>query len=356
MDLYQFHVTIPKGVTTLHAHLDCIVTARVSQKLAVLEWEKLLLVSGQYAGARDSHPALIEGSGRLGHRHCACAGRLGAYPVPAAGATTQFAATNVEQLEDSPIITGQYFHEFPLAPTITPKHFIDVVADRPEDCESAAGHFGRIWRTWCARPTRFTHRTTTTSTTFCSRSLMWPAWEGLEHGQSSDNGVAGKGLCRRCAPVAVPRPICCRTSLRTHGTASTVGQWALSAGLCHRAAGRAAMGLRGHDAVSWPGAGGAIWAGDPGAVSRSCWPVRGECWITRPGASGAQQKTRQLPPACCAKEAGRGQTGGAARTTTRKAYLLWLDADTLIRKMTGNKKSLDDFEKIFLGKGGTRGR
>ncbi len=42
-DLYQFHVTVPAGVTTLHAHLDCIVTARVSQKLAVLEWEKLLL-------------------------------------------------------------------------------------------------------------------------------------------------------------------------------------------------------------------------------------------------------------------------------------------------------------------------
>src|SRR6202162_1383957 len=42
-DLYRFHVTVPAGVTTLHAHLDCLVTARVSQKLAVLEWEKLLL-------------------------------------------------------------------------------------------------------------------------------------------------------------------------------------------------------------------------------------------------------------------------------------------------------------------------
>ena len=46
----------------------------------------------------------------------------GSYPVPAAGSTTKFAATTVEQLEDSPIITGQYFHEFALAPEITPKH------------------------------------------------------------------------------------------------------------------------------------------------------------------------------------------------------------------------------------------
>jgi len=35
--------------------------------------------------------------------------------------------------------------------------------------------------------------------------------------------------------------------------------------------------------------------------------------------------------------------------------LLWLDADTLIRKMTENKKSLDDFQKIFLGRGGNTG-
>jgi predicted metalloprotease with PDZ domain len=35
--------------------------------------------------------------------------------------------------------------------------------------------------------------------------------------------------------------------------------------------------------------------------------------------------------------------------------LLWLDADTLIRKLTQNKKSLDDFQKIFLAKGGNTG-
>ena len=42
-DLYEFDLDIPQGVTTLHAHLDCIVLARASDKIAVLEWEKLLL-------------------------------------------------------------------------------------------------------------------------------------------------------------------------------------------------------------------------------------------------------------------------------------------------------------------------
>jgi predicted metalloprotease with PDZ domain len=39
----------------------------------------------------------------------------------------------------------------------------------------------------------------------------------------------------------------------------------------------------------------------------------------------------------------------------QEGELLWLDADTLIRKMTDNKKSLTDFLHIFLAKGGNTG-
>jgi hypothetical protein len=42
-DLYSFHVDVPPGVTSLHAHLDCIVLSRADDKIAVLEWEKLML-------------------------------------------------------------------------------------------------------------------------------------------------------------------------------------------------------------------------------------------------------------------------------------------------------------------------
>ena len=52
VDLFQFHLMIPKGVTTLHAHLDCIVTARVTQKLAVLEWEKCCSIPPTRRSAR----------------------------------------------------------------------------------------------------------------------------------------------------------------------------------------------------------------------------------------------------------------------------------------------------------------
>ena len=116
VDLYEFHLTIPNGVTRLHAHLDCIVTRRVSQKLAVLEWEKLLLYPAN-TPVRDIpiQPSVKVPAG-WGIGTALTPIGSGAYPVPAAGSITHFAATTVEQLQDSPIITGQNFHEYPLAP------------------------------------------------------------------------------------------------------------------------------------------------------------------------------------------------------------------------------------------------
>ncbi len=150
VNLYEFHLTVPEGVTTLHAHLDCIVTARVTQKMAVLEWEKLLLYPADMP-VRDIpiQPAVKVPAG-WGIGTALTPEGAASYPVPAAGATTEFAATNVEQLEDSPIITGEYFHEYPLAPTITPKHYLDVASDYPEDLEAASGVSGRGFEP-CAR-------------------------------------------------------------------------------------------------------------------------------------------------------------------------------------------------------------
>ncbi len=51
------------------------------------------------------------------------------------GQETSFAPVSVEQLVDSPVITGRYFREIPLAPEITPKHYLDVAGDAAEDVD-----------------------------------------------------------------------------------------------------------------------------------------------------------------------------------------------------------------------------
>jgi len=47
----------------------------------------------------------------------------------------KFETVSLEQLVDSPLLTGRYFREWPLAPEVSPKHYLDVAADGPEDLE-----------------------------------------------------------------------------------------------------------------------------------------------------------------------------------------------------------------------------
>lgn len=114
-DLYQFHVTVPQGVTTLHAHLDRIVTSRVSQKLAVLEWEKLLLYPANTPVAEIAiQPSVTVPKGwGIG---TALTPTDGYDPQHPAGGTTHYAATTVEQLEDSPVIAGNTSMSSPSRP------------------------------------------------------------------------------------------------------------------------------------------------------------------------------------------------------------------------------------------------
>src|SRR5665213_648910 len=193
VDLYQFHLTIPKGVTTLHAHLDCIVTARVTQKMAVLGWEKLLLYPA-HTPVRDIpiQPSLKVPAG-WGVGTALTPTGSGPYPVPAAGTTTQFAVTNVEQLEDSPIIAGQYFHEFALAPTITPKHYIDVVSDAPDDSDLRPATLAEIANLVREADALYASHHYNVYHFLLTLSDV-AGGEGLEHGQSSDNGVGEKGF------------------------------------------------------------------------------------------------------------------------------------------------------------------
>jgi hypothetical protein len=67
VNLYEYHLTVPAGVSSIHAHLDAIVPDRVSRHLACLEWERLML----YPAHVPVHDILIEPAvtGGLGHRH-----------------------------------------------------------------------------------------------------------------------------------------------------------------------------------------------------------------------------------------------------------------------------------------------
>lgn len=352
VNLYEFHLTIPPGVTMLHAHLDCIVTARVSHKLAVLEWEKLLLYPANTPG-RDIpiQPSLKVPAGwGVGTALQPVSG--GSWPVPPAGTTTRFAVTNVEQLEDSPIIAGEYFHEFALAPEISPKHYLDVASDEPEDSNLKPAFLAEVSNLVREASVEYASHHYNVYHFLLTLSDV-AGGEGLEHGQSSDNGVGEKGYADDAHQLA-------ESDLLSHEfTHSWNGKYRRPVGLYQPDFATPQQG-----ALLWVYEGmtqylGNVLAARSGlktqAQYRDMLAMSAASLDYKPG-----RDWRSTEDTAIAASALRG--GNPAWSNWRRGQdyyqegeLLWLDADTLIRKMTDNKKSLDDFEKIFLAKGGNTG-
>jgi predicted metalloprotease with PDZ domain len=350
-DLYQFHVTVPAGVTTLHAHLDCIVTARLTQKLAVLEWEKLLLYPANTPVKEiPIQPSVKVPAGwGIGTALTPTDGYDAQHPK---GGTTHFAATTVEQLEDSPVITGEYFHEFALAPEVTPKHYIDVVADSPEDSQlrpallSALNNLVReTGAAYNSRHYNVYHFLLTLSDV--------AGGEGLEHGQSSDNGVGEKGYSDAAHQLA-------EADLLSHEfTHSWNGKY------------RRPFNLYQTDFTKMQ-EGSLLW------VYEGMTQYLGNVLAARSGLKSQEQYRDMLAASAANLDSKPGREWRSTEDTAIAASILrggnpawsnwkrgqdyyqegelfWLDADTTIRKLTDNKKSLTDFLHIFLAKGGNTG-
>jgi len=352
VDLYEFHLTIPAGVTSLHAHLDAIVLTNVSPKLAYLEWDKIMLYPAN-TPVRDIpiQPSVIVPAGwGIGTALTPTSG--GAYPIPASGSTTHFAVTNVEQLEDSPILTGQYFHEFALAPEISPKHYIDVASDIAEDSNLRPEALVEIAN--LVRETDALYRSHHYNQYHFLLSLSDTAGGlGLEHGQSSENGIAEKGFSDEDHQLG-------DADLLAHEfTHSWNGKYRRPIGLYQTDFATAQQG-----ALLWVYEGmtqylGNVLAARSGLRSQAQYRdvlalsaanldyTPGREWRSTEDTAVAASILRDGNPAWANWKRGQDYYD--------EGELLWLDADTLIRKMTGDRKSLDDFQRIFLGKGGNTG-
>jgi predicted metalloprotease with PDZ domain len=177
--------------------------------------------------------------------------------------------------------------------------------------------------------------------------------EGLEHGQSSDNGIGEKGFADDGHQLA-------ESDLLAHEfTHSWNGKY------------RRPVGLYQPDFAT-PQQGALLW------VYEGMTQYMGNVLATRSGLMSQDQYRDLLAMSVAQLDARVGREWRPTEDTAvaasilrsgspywvnwrrsqdyyQEGELLWLDADTLIRKMTDNKKSLDDFLKIFLGLNGDTG-
>ncbi|MBW4039716.1 MAG: M61 family metallopeptidase [Acidobacteria bacterium] len=142
-NLYLYRVSVPAGVHSIEITFDFITSdtsgdglASSDANLAVLDWNTVLLYPYRGPDTRVADmtvtPTVILPSGW----HTATALK----PVtedaqPISSSVVRFQPVSLDQLVDSPMMSGRYFSEVALAPEVSPRHFLDIVADRPEDLE-----------------------------------------------------------------------------------------------------------------------------------------------------------------------------------------------------------------------------
>ncbi len=351
VDLYEFHVDVPAGVTTLHAHLDCIVHGRASDKIAVLEWEKLLL----YPSHKPVKEIAIQPSVTVPSGWGIGTALLPVTPFDAnnkPGGTIQYQPTTVEQLEDSPVIAGEYFHEFPLAPDITPKHFIDVVSDEPDDSNLRPELLKEISNLVREASVAYASHHYNQYHFLLTLSDV-TGGEGLEHGQSSDNGVD------ELAFSDVKHQLGDADLLSHEFTHSWNGKYRRPFNLYQTDFSKAQVGE-----LLWVYEGMTQYLGNVLAARSGLKSQQQYREMLALSAANLDLKPGRLwrPTDDTAIAASILRGGDPAWSNWKRGQdyyqegeLLWLDADTLIRQLTNDQKSLTDFLHIFLGKGGNTG-
>lgn len=349
VDMYAFHVNIPDGVTRLHIHDDFLVVNQgmdVAPNLAELEWERLMLYpAGVPVDQIMVVPSVIVPSGW----HLGTALTL----TKSSGNTTTFAQTTIGHLEDSPILTGLYFKEIPVAHNLKPQHMLDVAADSPQILdqnvtpEFLAALNKLVPEAWAMYGSHHydSYHFFLTLSDFAGR-------HGLEHQESSNNGDSHDAFSD---PVQAEQ----NGELMPHEfTHSWNGKY------------RRPAGLNTPDFAT-PMKGDLLW------VYEGLTRLLGDVLAVRSGFETVDQFRAALAYSAGSLDEKPGrvwrnvedtavsapiQGGGLAYKNWRRNYdfygegeLLWLHTDMLIRKLTNGQKSLHDFLLIFLSKGGNTG-
>jgi predicted metalloprotease with PDZ domain len=351
VDMYAFHVDVPSGVTTLDVSLDFLATPgdtgsdedqATSPDMTVLEWNSVVLYPAHIPVAQIPITAslTVPADWKLGTA-LSITGQN--------GAETSFATVSVGQLIDAPVITGRYFREFPLAPEITPKHYLDVAGDAAEDVDLKPEYLAAVNQ--LVRETGPLYQSRHYETYHFLLSLSDVIrMEGLEHHQSSDNGIEKKG-------ITDPKLAMLNAELLPHEfTHSWNGKY------------RRPVGLATPDYAT-PQKGDLLWVyegmtqywGNVLAARSAFWTPAQYREALAFSAARLNVKPgrtwRNLEDTAIASQTLRGGHEYWANWRRGQDYyqegeLIWLDADTTIRQLTHDKKSLNDFCVKFLAVGG----
>jgi predicted metalloprotease with PDZ domain len=351
VDMFGIHVEVPAGVNRLEVSLDFLATpgdtgsdmdGATSANMTVLEWNSVVLYPAHTPVAQIPIVASLTtpADWKLGTALTVTGQK---------GLETSFAPVSVEQLVDSPVITGRYFREIPLAPEITPKHYLDVAGDAASDVDLKPEYIAAVNQLVRETVPLYASRHYETYHFLLSLSDVIRE-EGLEHHQSSDNGVEKMG-------VSDPKLAMMNADLLPHEfTHSWNGKYRRPEGL---ATPDYATPQKGD--LLWVYEGMTQYWGDVLAARSAFWTPEvyreALAWSAARLDAKPGRTWRNLQDTAIAAQVLRGnhQNWGNWRRSQdyyAEGELIWLDADTTIRQLTHDQKSLNDFCVKFLSVGG----
>ena len=342
VDVFAFHIDAPAGATSLKLEFQFLAPTEASQGRIVttpdmldLQWNTVALYPAGYY-ARDIP---IEASVTLPEGWKAAT----ALDVASqAGSTIHFKSVTFDTLVDSPAFAGAYVRVETLAPGVR----LNIVADRPEQLAATDEQIG-YHRNLVVQATRLFGAQHYDHYDFLLALSERQGGIGLEHHCSSENGVGGKYFLDWKNTVAF------RDLLPHEYTHSWNGKFRRPADLWTPDY-RTPM----QDTLLWVYEGqtqfwGLVLGARSGLVSKE--DTLGA--LANIAANMENRVGRTWRPLIdTTNEPIMGYHGPLAWMSWQRAteyydegLLLWLEADTQIRELSGGARSIDDFARRFFG-------
>ena len=346
VNVYAFHVPLAAGSKVVGLDFQYLSPVKrmegrieVSDQIADLAWNTVVMYpAGYFSRDIDFDPTLKLPAGWK------YATALETASVD--GATVRFKRTSLNKLIDSPVYSGVNYKRIELSPTPTDKVFLDVFADAPEDLNITPEQLE-------------THKNLAAEADKLYGSHHYDHYDfllllsdkvsgiGLEHHQSSEDGLPANYFTNWAAGVG-------RRDLLGHEyTHSWDGKFRRPADLW-----TPNFNVPMRDDLLW--------------VYEGMTQYFGNVLTARSGMRTPEETREVFARVAAGFEISPGREWRPLVDTTNQptvsqrtpvtwvswqrpedyyteGALIWLDADTKIRELTGGQKSLDDFAKLFYG-------
>ena len=348
IDMYTFHLDVPAGVDTLTADFDFLsptggglFTAGVSMtpKIVDLEWNQVALYPAGQPTARLSYSPSVTLPAGWKYASALVTKSKG-------GDTVNFAPVSFNNLVDSPLIAGKNFRQVDLAPGASVHRYLDMVADYPQALDIGP-QYTADYRELIKQADALFDSHHYANYHFLLTLSNYTAHFGLEHHQSSDDRNSADLFLNKQAMLG-------SADLLPHEyTHSWNGKFRRPAGLW-----QPDFEQPEQTALLWVYEGLTEYWGAVLAARSGLWSAQDYRDMLAYDAAGmAHRPGRAWRPLIDTTVAAQLLYGSPHFYSSWRrgtdfydeGALIWLGVDTKIRELTHNRRSLDDFAKLFYG-------